>query len=70
MAKKKTRKGPVSLKSVVRQLDSHIRKLQKAKKKKRATPKQKKQLSKHIGHLKRVRAMTTDGCEMFIMPVD
>lgn len=70
MAKKKARKGPVSLKSVVRTLDSHIRKLQKAKKKKGATPAQKKQLSKHIGHLRRVRAMTTDGCDLFIMPVD
>ena len=70
MAKKKTRKGPVSLKSVVRQIDGHIKKLQKAKKKKGASPSQKKQLTKHIGHLKRVRAMTTSGCDMFIMPVE
>jgi len=66
-ASKKSKKH--TLKTLVKAIDSHLKKLRKAKKKKGNTPQQKKALDKHIGHLKRVRAMTTDGCDDFILAV-
>jgi len=58
-----------TLKPVVKAIDSQMKKLRKAKKKKGNTPQQKKALDKHIGHLKRVRAMATDGCDDFVLAV-
>ena len=69
MAKKRSSSKKHTLKPLVKAVDSHIKKLRKAKAKKRATPQQKKALDKHIGHLKRVRAMMTDGCDDFILAV-
>ncbi|HZT75701.1 MAG TPA: hypothetical protein VFA27_03525 [Vicinamibacterales bacterium] len=70
MAKKRSSSRAIlTLKPLVKTIDSHIKKLQKAKKKKGNTPQQRKALDKHIGHLRRVRGMTTDGCDDFIVAV-
>ncbi len=57
-----------TLKPLVRQIDTHIRRLKAMKAKKRATPQEKKQLDKHIGHLRRVKMLTMDGCDDFFLP--
>ncbi len=69
MAKKKRRsaKKQHTIKPLVKQIDTHIKRLRKAKAKKGTTPAQKKQLDKHIKHLSRVKLLAMDGCDLFIL---
>jgi hypothetical protein len=71
VAKKKrsSTKKQHSIKPLVKQIDTHIQRLRKAKTKKGTTPQQKKQLDKHIGHLGRVKMLAKDGCDFFFLPV-
>lgn len=72
MAKKKrsSKKGQHTIKPLVKQIDTHIKRLTKAKRKKGATPDQKKQLDKHIKHLHRVKILAMDGCDDFILAMN
>ena len=69
MAKKRSSpKKRHTIKPLVKQIDTHIKRLKKAKTKKGTTPQEKKQLDKHIGHLRRVKMLAMDGCDAFLIP--
>lgn len=70
MAKKKrsSAKRKHTIKPLVKQIDTHIKRLKKAKRKKGTTPEQKKRLDKHVTHLVRVKRLAMDGCDAFILP--
>lgn len=72
MAKRRSssRKKRLTLKPVVKQIESHIKTLRKMKTKKGSTPQQKKQMDRHIKHLHRVRMIAMDGCDEFILAID
>ena len=72
MAKKKrsSKKGQHTIKPLVKHIDTHIKRLKKAKARKGTTPEQKKQLDRHIKHLGRVKVLAMDGCEDFILAMN
>ena len=71
MAKKKrsSAKKRHTIKPLVKQIDTHIKRLKKAKTKKGATPQQKKQVDVHIAKFTRVRTLAVDICHLFFLPV-
>jgi hypothetical protein len=71
VAKKKSSsaKRKHTIKPLVKHIDTHIKRLKKAKKKKGATPEQKQQVDKHVAHLVRVRILAMDGCDDFFLPI-
>jgi hypothetical protein len=71
VAKKKrsSAKKKHTIKPLVKHIDTHIKRLRKAKRRKGTTPQQKKQLDVHIAHLTRVRLLAVDGCDYFFLPV-
>lgn len=73
MAKKRSsakKKRTFTLKPIVKNIDTHMKKLRKMRKKKGSSPESKKRIDKYLGHLKRMRVLMQDSCDQFILPVD